>query len=102
MGIVVGHPAHPVHQLLVANAEYVQGPQIYQPRFGPTYRVSYSASIGILASTVSFVAVTWWLVIQGDKKRALLEDTDASSATNEGVVTHELNEIDTNNRTKPQ
>lgn len=56
----------------------IQGPQIYQPKFGPTYRVSFSTSIGLLCCTVLSVATTWFFVIKGDRKRALEEEAMAA------------------------
>lgn len=40
----------------------IVGPQIYNLKFGPTYRVSYTASVGLLCGTVVAVVVTWWTV----------------------------------------
>lgn len=40
----------------------IVGPQVYQSRFGPEYRVSYATSIGLLVGAVGMIAVTWWLV----------------------------------------
>lgn len=56
----------------------MQGPQVYQTRFGPTYRVSYSVSIGLLTTTVATICVTWFLVDREDKRRltASVEATD--------------------------
>ena len=51
----------------------IVGPQLYQSKFGPTYRVSYGSSIGILSATMTAIAVTWYLVRKGDRKRARLE-----------------------------
>ncbi|KAH7305314.1 high-affinity nicotinic acid transporter [Stachybotrys elegans] len=48
----------------------IVGPQIYQSKFGPTYRVSFSTSIGLLCGTVISLLVTWYLVVKGDKFRA--------------------------------
>lgn len=47
----------------------IVGPQIYNARFGPTYRVSYCASIGLLCGTVASVAAAWWSVKVGDRRR---------------------------------
>ena len=47
----------------------IVGPQIYQAKFGPSYRVSYSASIGILCSTVLSVLAAWFFVVREDRKR---------------------------------
>lgn len=40
----------------------IVGPQVYQSRFGPEYRVSYATSIGLLVGAVGMIGVTWWLV----------------------------------------
>lgn len=40
----------------------IVGPQVYQSRFGPEYRVSYATSIGLLVGAVGMIAATWWLV----------------------------------------
>jgi hypothetical protein len=40
----------------------IVGPQVYQARFGPGYRVSYATSIGLLVGAVGMVGVTGWLV----------------------------------------
>ncbi|KAM0283170.1 hypothetical protein ACHAQH_002652 [Verticillium albo-atrum] len=59
------------------------GPQIYQPKFGPTYRVSFSTSIGLLCCTVAAVAASWFFVARGDRKRAA--EAAASAGTEESV-----------------
>jgi hypothetical protein len=48
----------------------IVGPQLYQSKFGPTYRVSYGSSIGLLSCTMMAIGVTWFLVRKGDRKRA--------------------------------
>lgn len=40
----------------------IVGPQVYQSRFGPEYRISYATSIGLLVGAVGMIGVTWWLV----------------------------------------
>jgi hypothetical protein len=56
-----------------------QGPQIYQPKFGPTYRVSFSCSIGLLSGTLLAVSTTWFFVAREDRKAATLaNNTDIS------------------------
>ena len=45
----------------------IVGPQIYQLKFGPTYRVSFATSIGLLSGTVAAVATTWFFVVKGDR-----------------------------------
>ncbi|KAL1846979.1 hypothetical protein Daus18300_014083 [Diaporthe australafricana] len=46
------------------------GPQVYQPKFGPSYKVSYSTSIGLLTVTVAMIGLTWFLVHRQDKRAA--------------------------------
>ncbi|KAK1701643.1 high-affinity nicotinic acid transporter [Colletotrichum lupini] len=46
----------------------IVGPQIYQSRFGPTYRVSYSCSIGLLCGTLLAVSAAWFFVSRQDRK----------------------------------
>ena len=45
------------------------GPQVYQPKFGPDYKVSFSSSIGLLAGAIASISVTWYLVAKRDRKR---------------------------------
>ncbi|KAF2751438.1 MFS general substrate transporter [Sporormia fimetaria CBS 119925] len=52
----------------------IVGPQIYQPKFGPTYRVSFICSICLLSATLGAVLTSWFFVARGDKKRAIEED----------------------------
>lgn len=60
----------------------MQGPQIYQPKFGPTYRVSFSTSIGLLVCTVISVSTTWFFVRRGDQQRAAgIDNHDVGSAS---------------------
>lgn len=47
----------------------IVGPQVYQSRFGPEYKVSYGTSIGLLVGAVGAIAVTWVLICRGEKKR---------------------------------
>ncbi|KAH8174427.1 major facilitator superfamily protein [Sarocladium implicatum] len=61
----------------------IVGPQIYQPKFGPTYRVSFSTSIGLLACTVLSVLTTWFFVRRGDKKRAIQDSNRGSAEVDE-------------------
>lgn len=46
----------------------LKGPQIYQPKFGPSYRISYSCSIGLLCGTLLSVSSAWFFVAKEDKK----------------------------------
>jgi len=45
------------------------GPQIYQSKFGPTYKISYICSICLLSACIGAVLTSWYFVIKGDKKR---------------------------------
>lgn len=38
------------------------GPQVYQSRFGPSYRISYVVSIALLAGAIASIIATWLLV----------------------------------------
>ncbi|KAH6695450.1 major facilitator superfamily domain-containing protein [Plectosphaerella plurivora] len=64
----------------------IVGPQIYQPKFGPTYRVSFATSIGLLSCTIVSVATSWYFVVKGDRLRAQQEG-DASAAAASDKVT---------------
>ncbi|KAK1852293.1 high-affinity nicotinic acid transporter [Colletotrichum chrysophilum] len=44
----------------------IVGPQIYQPKFGPSYRISYSCSIGLLCGTLLSVSSAWFFVAKED------------------------------------
>ncbi|RGP65276.1 high-affinity nicotinic acid transporter [Fusarium longipes] len=61
----------------------IVGPQIYQSKFGPTYRVSFSTSIGLLVGTVLSVLATWFFVRRGDKKQAFYESSTQSNPREE-------------------
>lgn len=59
----------------------IVGPQVFQSRFGPTYKVSFAASIGLLAGAVASISVTWWLVARRDRlHRDEVEVADESSS----------------------
>lgn len=70
----------------------IVGPQIYQQKFGPTYRVSYSASIGILSTTVLSVFATWFFVAREDRKRleTASGESGGGSDTEAGVEKTEI------------
>ncbi|KAM5354736.1 hypothetical protein ACJ41O_001383 [Fusarium nematophilum] len=57
----------------------IVGPQIYQPKFGSTYRISYGTSIGLVSCTVVAVSTSWYFVVQGDRKK----DTEEAAASGE-------------------
>ncbi|KAJ4360923.1 uncharacterized protein N0V89_001492 [Didymosphaeria variabile] len=46
----------------------IVGPQIYQAKFGPTYRVSYICSIGLLCACLAAICTSWYFVRRGDRK----------------------------------
>jgi hypothetical protein len=48
----------------------IVGPQIYQAKFGPTYRVSYICSIALLSTCLGAVLTSWFFVARDDKSRA--------------------------------
>lgn len=52
------------------------GPQVYQSKFGPTYRISYTVSIGLLAGAITMIATTWLLIARRD--RECIETADNS------------------------
>ncbi|KAJ0108205.1 high-affinity nicotinic acid transporter [Diaporthe amygdali] len=61
----------------------IVGPQVYQPKFGPSYKVSYSTSVGLLTVTVAMIGLTWFLVHMQDKRAeaaAIVESESASVA----------------------
>ena len=45
----------------------IVGPQIYQSKFGPTYRVSYICSIALLVACIGAVVASWLLIQKDDK-----------------------------------
>lgn len=54
----------------------IVGPQIYQPKFGPTYRVSYICSIALLATCVGAVSTSWFFVAKDDRKDEWVADEE--------------------------
>lgn len=56
-------------QQAAAQLQGIVGPQVYQPKFGPRYRVSFSCSIGLLAGAIASIAATWYLVARKDRSR---------------------------------
>lgn len=45
----------------------IVGPQIYQNRFGPSYRVSFSVSTGLACATIISIIVTWAVIRKRDR-----------------------------------
>lgn len=56
----------------------IVGPQVYQPKFGPEYRVSYSTSIGLLVGAVLAIAGTWFLLRTDIKKHETVVDEEGN------------------------
>ncbi|TDZ67577.1 MFS transporter prlL [Colletotrichum trifolii] len=67
----------------------IVGPQIYQPRFGPTYRISYSCSIGLLCGTLLAVSSAWYFVAKQDKQEAAAAAATLESDTDNVVQAKE-------------
>ncbi|KAK2007942.1 high-affinity nicotinic acid transporter [Colletotrichum eremochloae] len=65
----------------------IVGPQIYQPKFGPTYHVSYSCSIGLLCGTLLAVSVAWLFVSRQDRAEKPQTSGAGGSDTETGVYT---------------
>ncbi|KAL0936206.1 high-affinity nicotinic acid transporter [Colletotrichum truncatum] len=63
----------------------IVGPQIYQPKFGPTYRVSYSCSIGLLCGTLLSVSSAWYFVARQDKQEERLGTSSVESDIDNSV-----------------
>ncbi|TQN65548.1 MFS transporter prlL [Colletotrichum shisoi] len=63
----------------------IVGPQIYQPKFGPTYRVSYSCSIGLLCGTLLAVSSAWFPVARQDRAEGVRGGGTGGSDTETGV-----------------
>jgi nitrate/nitrite transporter NarK len=55
----------------------IVGPQIYQAKFGPTYRVSYICSIALLSTCLGAVLTSWFFVAKDDKRREKEETHDS-------------------------
>ncbi|CUM63901.1 uncharacterized protein PRCAT00001489001 [Priceomyces carsonii] len=66
------------------------GPLIYQSKFGPTYRVSYSCSIGLCAVSFIFIGLTWYLI----HRRGIL---DTEGAVEELELSQNITEYETIN-----
>ncbi|TDZ36607.1 MFS transporter prlL [Colletotrichum spinosum] len=67
----------------------IVGPQIYQPRFGPTYRISYSCSIGLLCGTLLAASSAWYFVAKQDKQEAAAAAATLESDTDNVVQAKE-------------
>jgi len=66
-----------------AQLQGIVGPQVYQPKFGPGYKVSFCCSIGLLAGAIASISATWYLVAKKDRSRqieAALAEEDRGNA----------------------
>lgn len=57
----------------------IVGPQVYQSKFGPSYKVSFAVSIGLLAGAVLSIAQTWYLVRRRDARK-VVEEAEADDS----------------------
>ncbi|KAK6419180.1 hypothetical protein LTR81_007760 [Elasticomyces elasticus] len=67
----------------------IVGPRVYLAEYGPMYRVSFAASIGVLAGAIASIGATWWIVRKRD-----IADRDAASGTQAGAVSSASSESD--------
>ncbi|KAK4966865.1 hypothetical protein LTR42_011178 [Elasticomyces elasticus] len=67
----------------------IVGPKVYLAEYGPMYRVSFAASIGVLASAIASIGATWWIVRKRD-----IADRNAASGTQAGAVSLASSESD--------
>ncbi|KAK5118602.1 hypothetical protein LTR85_008067 [Meristemomyces frigidus] len=67
----------------------IVGPQVYQSKFGPTYRISYIVSIALLAGAIASIVATWMLVKKRDAaptRNASIDDEAASQDVRNDTV----------------
>lgn len=57
---------------------------MYQSKFGPTYKVSYSTSVGLLTVTVATMCLTWFLIHRQDKKVKVAASVEEGLAESSG------------------
>ncbi|KAK3624930.1 hypothetical protein LTR56_020744 [Elasticomyces elasticus] len=67
----------------------IVGPRVYLAEYGPMYRVSFAASIGVLAGAIASIGATWWIVRKRD-----ITDQNAASGTQTGAVSLASSESD--------
>ncbi|KAK5731552.1 hypothetical protein LTR17_011257 [Elasticomyces elasticus] len=67
----------------------IVGPRVYLSEYGPMYRVSFAASIGVLAGAIASIGATWWIVRKRD-----IADRNAASGTQAGAVSLMSSESD--------
>lgn len=71
----------------------IVGPQIYNLKFGPTYRVSYGVSIALLAAAIASILVTWYAVARTDRQASsdtLGRDVEKTSATGGSIESEKV------------
>ena len=54
------------------------GPQIYQDSFGPSYRISFSVSIGLICFSLASTAVTWAILCRRAKNKSKDQERNES------------------------
>ncbi|ROW03097.1 hypothetical protein VMCG_05808 [Cytospora schulzeri] len=64
----------------MAQFQGMVGPQVYQSKFGPSYKVSYSTSVGLLAVTVVSMCLAWFLVHRQDERASLAVSLEEANA----------------------
>ena len=45
----------------------IVGPEVYQSKFGPGYKISFCVSIGMLVGAIAAISSTWYLVRRRDR-----------------------------------
>lgn len=69
------------------------GPLVYQPKFGPTYKVSFAVSIGLVATAVIFICITWWIIAKRDR-----EERDRPEEATVAGAAQEFREADSDDK----
>lgn len=54
----------------------ILGPRVYQSKYGPSYKVSFSASIGLLVGAIVAIAASWLLVRRQDRRKDEPEEVE--------------------------
>ena len=58
----------------------VVGPQLFQKKFGPNYRISFGVSIGLTFVAIIAIAITWAIIRKKDKNQQQQDESVPSSA----------------------
>ena len=69
-----------------AQLQGIVGPQVYQPKFGPDYKVSFCCSIGLLVGAIASISVTWFLVAKRDRAKGIAAEGNDSLSHIEGTM----------------